>query len=344
MLTNLVENNVIKCERYWPNNLNETEKYELYEVTYVEEQIFIDYIKRKLMLKNNFNNESKVVYQYYYPKWFDTDIPNNDLISLLHLIRDANMDNANTGDSPIVVHCSAGVGRTGTYITLDAMMEKINSEGTIDVFAFVSKIRERRQFLVQKVRQYIYIHEALNEYCFYGFTDMKKRDISRTISDLSEFESNYKSTSKEIEPNKLKVDVEFEKAPKIEFNFKTNKYLNNLPTNSVFNFIPQYKQTYKVGLDSANQEKNRNLDLVAYDFNRIILKSNSLTDYINATSLKVFYSLNFKFIITQDPLPNTAVDFLSMVNNMDSCMIVSLDKDFENVCQLKSCTSLFTFD
>jgi protein tyrosine phosphatase len=69
MLTNLIENNVIKCERYWPNSLNETEKYELYEVTYVEEQIFIDYIKRKFLLKNNFNNERKEVYQYFYPNW-----------------------------------------------------------------------------------------------------------------------------------------------------------------------------------------------------------------------------------------------------------------------------------
>lgn len=79
------------------------------------------------------NNKILTVVQYYYPEWPDKDTPNLDPVSVLHLIREVNRNHL-TYQYPIVVHCSAGVGRTGTYITLDAMIEKCDKENKIDIY------------------------------------------------------------------------------------------------------------------------------------------------------------------------------------------------------------------
>ena len=370
MLTNLVENNVIKCERYWPNNLNETEKYELYEVTYVEEQIFIDYIKRKLVLKNNFNNESKVVYQYYYPNWADKNTPSTDLISVFHLINDINFVNMNSNSTipPIVVHCSAGVGRTGTYITLDAMMERINREGKMDIFKFVAKIRERRQHLVQTLNQYIFIHDALNEYCLYGITslDIHTDNILRTLQDNLEKKIPDSDPSEKFlnifnkTKSKTFIQLEFEKIINLNLNEINDSYYYSPSgftpsTSSIFYLIPNYVQKFADAFTPENKTKNFNANSVCFDFNRVKIPAlvvnkpryssksrlsneskgsskrvsvQSLhNEYINACKLKFLKGLNKEFVVTQDPMPSTVVDFLRMVLELESNIVIALNKD-----------------
>ena len=122
--------------------------------------------------RNSSKHLPLTVTQYYYPEWPDKDTPSTDPMSILHLIRDVNAAHP-AYRHPLVVHCSAGVGRTGTYITLDAMLEKVEAEGRVNVFGFVGAIRERRQYLVQTAKQYVFVHEALYEYCMYGFTDVE---------------------------------------------------------------------------------------------------------------------------------------------------------------------------
>jgi protein tyrosine phosphatase len=77
------------------------------------------------------------------------DVP-NDSHTLLHLINEVN-EQINPKDYPIVVHCTAGVGRTGTYIAIDSMIDKMNQEGKIDIFHFVSQMRRERHLMVQTV-------------------------------------------------------------------------------------------------------------------------------------------------------------------------------------------------
>ncbi|CAF1007134.1 unnamed protein product [Brachionus calyciflorus] len=316
MLTKLVEKGVERCTQYWPDKINIPEIYGDYEVTLKDQQKCGDYIRRTFDLTkfNNYNKNTTLtslvntpnsfsnrkiltVNQYYYPEWPDKDTPSTDPISILHLIRDVNRNHL-TYQYPIVVHCSAGVGRTGTYITLDAMIEKINTDAKIDIFGFISKIRERRQYLVQTSKQYIFIHEALYEYCLYGFTDIDVAHLVSHYKNLKENKQNGKKT---------RLQNEFEK-------LCTAFYPNS-----------QAREAFS----NENKHRNRNLNCICYDENRIRLSSLNGSSYINATMIRGF-ELNNELIITQDPMQHTEFEFWKMITEYECNLIVALNKDLDN--------------
>jgi protein tyrosine phosphatase len=200
MLTNLIEHNVSKCDRYWPMRINDAQMYGSIEVTFKSEEVYPDFLQRIYKLVNHEGNKpEKQICQYFFPEWVDKSAPTTDLISIFHLINQVNLKNP--GNTPIVIHCSAGVGRTGTYIAIDAMIEMLQSEEKIDVFNFVRKLREKRPSLVQTLSQYVYIHEALNEFKIYGLTDLKFEQILDEVNEANKIErikSEYEKLSNKI--------------------------------------------------------------------------------------------------------------------------------------------------
>jgi len=326
MLTKLVEKGVERCTQYWPEKLNISEIYGDFEVTMKDQQKCGDYLKRTFELiylaKNNNNLTSitmtpgslanskrpLIVTQYYYPEWPDKDTPSTDPMSILHLIRDVNVNHLKY-QYPIVVHCSAGVGRTGTYITLDAMIEKINTENKIDIFGFISKIRERRQYLVQTAKQYVFIHEALYEYCLYGFTDVESSRLVGHYKFLNELSpTNASGIAYHNTSNKTRIQIEFEKI------------------NNAFTPNSQAREAFS----SENKPRNRYLNTICYDENRIKLSGLNGSTYINATKIKGYEPHN-EIIVTQDPMFNTVFEFWKMITEYDCNVVVCLNKDFEFV-------------
>ncbi|XP_071136894.1 receptor-type tyrosine-protein phosphatase O-like [Mytilus edulis] len=161
MLTQCVERGRKKCEHYWPM-LNESLYYGDIVVQLDSESHLPDFILRTFSLR--VGDLERKVRHYYYLLWPDMGTPacTNYMIRFVSTIRcDVRPDM--TG--PIVVHCSAGVGRTGTFITLDTLIRNIqNGDDSIDIFGQILQLRHCRLNMVQTESQYIYIHECIRDF------------------------------------------------------------------------------------------------------------------------------------------------------------------------------------
>lgn len=89
-----------------------------------------------------------------------------------------------------VVHCSAGVGRTGTFVVVDAMLQRIAAEKTVDVFGYVMSLRCDRNIMVQVEEQYVFIHEVLLEAIHSGYTEVRASDLRSHIKNLMQVNQN----------------------------------------------------------------------------------------------------------------------------------------------------------
>jgi len=102
------------------------------------------------------SKEERIVKQFHYTTWPDFGVPEHPTPVLRFTRRVLASDQQEAG--PIVVHCSAGVGRSGTFITLHSQLQRIAIESTIDIFPFVRQMRYRRCHMVQTE---VCVHTAL---------------------------------------------------------------------------------------------------------------------------------------------------------------------------------------
>ncbi|CAB1454871.1 unnamed protein product [Pleuronectes platessa] len=151
--------NRVKCSQYWPAPDREAEIFEEFVVKLNSEEICPDYTIRHLSLTNKREKSSdREVTHIQFMSWPDHGVPSEPHL-LLKLRRRVNAFK-NFFSGPIIVHCSAGVGRTGTYIGIDAMMEAMEVEGRVDIYGYMVRLRRQRCLMVQVEAQYILIHQA----------------------------------------------------------------------------------------------------------------------------------------------------------------------------------------
>ncbi|XP_062858967.1 receptor-type tyrosine-protein phosphatase epsilon isoform X2 [Trichomycterus rosablanca] len=282
MLTNLKERKEDKCYQYWPDKGCWT--YGNVRVAVEDITVLVDYTIRKFCVQyaSDGSKTPRLVTQLHFTSWPDFGVPFSP-IGMLKFLKKVKQVNPSYG-GPIVVHCSAGVGRTGTFIVIDAMIDMMDTEQKVDIFAFVSKIREQRSQLVQTDMQYSFIYQALLEYYLYGDTEL---DVSSLEGHLHKLH-NTCSTN-----DRLGLEEEFRKLTNMRI-MKENMRTGNLP---------------------ANMRKNRVLQIIPYDFNRVILsmrRGQEFTDYINASFIDGYRQKDY-FIATQGPLSQTVEDFWRMV-------------------------------
>ncbi|XP_060603468.1 multiple epidermal growth factor-like domains protein 10 [Ruditapes philippinarum] len=155
MLTNLIEQGVQKCDKYWPDK-DVCIMYEDVKVTCQSEEIYPCFAVRIFSVEKT---EKRILYQMHFTAWPDKSTP-RDVHGMIEFWEKlTRIPRFELG--PILVHCSAGVGRTGTFLALDILANEGVAEGTVDIFACVRNLREDRVNLVQTVEQYKFLHEAL---------------------------------------------------------------------------------------------------------------------------------------------------------------------------------------
>ncbi|KAK6631359.1 hypothetical protein RUM44_005885 [Polyplax serrata] len=174
MTTKVMERGRIKCYQYWEPEQGEA-VHGNFAVRTTASDLFTDFTVCRLELVNLKTEEVREVYHFQYTSWPDYGTPHSALAVLDFLERvrqqQANMVNA-LGDTwaghprgpPIIVHCSAGIGRTGTFCTIDICLSRLQDVGTVDVRGTVERIRTQRAYSIQMPEQFIFCHLALIEY------------------------------------------------------------------------------------------------------------------------------------------------------------------------------------
>ncbi|KAF7239233.1 Receptor-type tyrosine-protein phosphatase epsilon [Varanus komodoensis] len=298
MLTNVKERKEDKCFQYWPDQGCWT--YGNIRVSVEDCIVLVDYTIRKFCIQpvSDGCKAPRLVTQLHFTSWPDFGVPFTPIGMLKFLKKVKSLNPTHAG--PIVVHCSAGVGRTGTFIVIDAMIDMMHAEQKVDVFEFVARIRNQRPQMVQTDMQYSFIYQALLEYYLYGDTEL----------DVSSLEKHLQP-SHNTTPNLVKIGLEeeFKKLTNVRI-MKENMRTGNLP---------------------ANMKKARVIQIIPYDFNRVILsmkRGQEYTDYINASFIDGYRQKDY-FIATQGPLPHTVEDFWRMVWEWKCHTIVMLTEVLE---------------
>nr|XP_048284373.1 receptor-type tyrosine-protein phosphatase eta isoform X2 [Myodes glareolus] len=159
MLTKCVEQGRTKCEEYWPSK--QAQDYGDITVAMTSEVVLPEWTVRDFVVKNMQTSESHPMRQFHFTSWPDHGVPDTTdlLINFRYLVRDYMKQIP--PESPILVHCSAGVGRTGTFIAIDRLIYQIENENTVDVYGIVYDLRMHRPLMVQTEDQYVFLNQCV---------------------------------------------------------------------------------------------------------------------------------------------------------------------------------------
>ncbi|XP_051554555.1 receptor-type tyrosine-protein phosphatase S isoform X1 [Myxocyprinus asiaticus] len=293
MMTKLEEKSRIKCDQYWPSRGTDT--YGTVQVSLLDTMELATFCVRTFSLHKSGSNERREVRQFQFTAWPDHGVPEypTPFLAFLRRVKACNPPDA----GPVVVHCSAGVGRTGCFIVIDAMLERIRHEHTVDVYGHVTLMRSQRNYMVQTEDQYSFIHEALLEAVACGNTEIAARSLYSYIQKLSQVEVGDHVTGMELEFKCL-----------ANTKAHTSRFVSaNLP---------------------CNKFKNRLVNIMPYETTRVCLqpiRGLEGSDYINASFIDG-YRQQRAYIATQGPLAETTEDFWRMLWEHNSTIVVMLTK------------------
>ncbi|KAF4079469.1 hypothetical protein AMELA_G00178360 [Ameiurus melas] len=163
MVTQCVEKGRVKCDQYWPLD-REPLYYGDLVVHMLSESVLAEWTIRefKIFCEGQLSYP-RIVRHFHYTVWPDHGVPETtqSLVQFVRTVRDY-IDRA-SGSGPTVVHCSAGVGRTGTFIVLDRALQQLDNRSTVDIYGCVFDLRLHRSHMVQTESQYVYLHQCVRD-------------------------------------------------------------------------------------------------------------------------------------------------------------------------------------
>ncbi|KAH9487870.1 hypothetical protein Btru_067841 [Bulinus truncatus] len=276
MLTNLIEDGKVKCEKYWPDGDEKKDQ------------------------------PTHLLTQFHFTSWPDKSVP----IAAWSLVDFEQRVFSCSTSEPIVVHCSAGVGRTGTFITLHNVIKESEKTGRADFFNTVMKLRQDRMQMFQTAEQYEFLHKAaLAANVCMGTTFPVNNLVYRlTLLDEQKFASQ------------SKIDFEFKAiCNACETNHHKTK---ESPVNE------NDKNLYESTERDATSFKNRFSVIIPSDTYRphLTCYNSEVGDYINAVILPSYKHIDQQFL-TQLPMPSTVTDFWRLVTQYNITVLVAFELD-----------------
>ncbi|WAR24853.1 PTPRT-like protein, partial [Mya arenaria] len=281
MLTNLEEDKKMKCVQYWPDE--GCIEYEDFLITNRGTEYFSDFIIRKLSIQKRHEEERKL-FHFHFTAWPDKKVPKyaSSLVNFHYKVETTIVKE----NGPVIVHCSAGVGRTGTFIALNVLSEQATTVGYVDPVGCVNTLRRQRVNMVQTSDQYIFLHMALLETLMLSTSALPASSFLRAYKELLVFDKTLRSRE---------IDVKFSRMEKM----------------SPVSDECQYVSAKEV----RNRNKNRYSNILPVADHMAFLTPSgkkSEPDYINAVFLPG-YKKKGAFIVTQTPLEATKTDFWRLV-------------------------------
>ncbi|XP_077975271.1 uncharacterized protein LOC120336019 [Styela clava] len=286
MLTGLMERGKKKCEKYWPD-VDRTASYESIFVKTVIEEHVGSYIKRTFEATST-DGLKQTITHFQFTTWPDHGVPvtTSGFFRLHKAVSEIN------SSTPVIVHCSAGAGRTGTYIAYDYLLNEVEKESAIDVYECVHTLRKQRVEMVQTADQYIFVHKLLVEHYLFDDTEMDEEQLRELM------QSN----------NADQFLLEFQNLSEIP------------PMNLI-----------KDGKEDIYRTMNRNQDIIPYKRNKVVvvrMPEDTETPYINASVMET-YEGNGKVIAAQGPMRSTVEYFWRAIMDNDVSVIVMLTQVME---------------
>ncbi|CAF1274014.1 unnamed protein product [Adineta ricciae] len=283
MVTRLFEDGKHKCIQYWPD---EGEKrINDFRIRLDNEEKYADYtIRRFLLFNQSESTDALVVKQYHFLSW-----PDHGCLALSTPLLDLRQRFRTDykSSNPILVHCSAGVGRSGTFIALDSLLEQAEHQDIVDVLEFTHRMRQNRVYMIQTAEQYVFLYRTLIE----GIVTMDTNVSLQEYMTTKKFRMDTKTQYKLLE--QLQSTIEY---------------------------------SCRGALEPANINKNRSETILAPDHSRpyLMTQVDKTTDYINAVFVNS-YRQTPSYIITQFPLPHTCIDFWRLVYDHNVSIIMLLE-------------------
>ncbi|XP_065909623.1 receptor-type tyrosine-protein phosphatase alpha-like [Dysidea avara] len=309
MVIQFMEHGRVKCSQYWKEA--KPAQYGGVSVRLQSAEKGIYWTYREFVITKD--KTDRVIKHYQLTsQWPDYDVPDSTgpVLEFVKFVR-SKEGPFKEENGPILVHCGGGVGRTGTFIALDILLQHIKDHDWVDVFGLVCEMRRHRNRMVETESQYIFTHQALVDIDFLIVIAIMSSGVQPTFS---------------------RSPLESQQIPLSKF----PAYVNDMMKGR--KLLQQYELVWEIGVDETvtastakeNYHKNRYIDLFAYDHGRVKLSpvaGVAGSDYINANYLPGYKSKQ-EYIATQGPLDRTVDDFWRMIweqNVHTIVMVINLE-------------------
>nr|XP_022311501.1 uncharacterized protein LOC111116789 isoform X2 [Crassostrea virginica] len=291
MVTNLKEGRKLKCERYWPHSSTSHMTKEHFILRLTSEKTYANFVVHNLEILNRENNETRQLTHLQYTAWPDHGTPTPlELLVFYHYVSRAKDIHP---ENKLLVHCSAGIGRTGTFIALDALHRQGQKTGRINIVEYVHTMREDRMNMIQNASQYGFLYEVLNQ--------------------------SFRTKSYVTAKNIFVQEVESTKDKAVNLsNFK--KEFQELDC-----LRPVFSED-DVSVAKTQQKLNMTQDVLPADSMRVILTSYvaGRDTYYNAVPVSSFTTKDC-IISAQYPVPGASVDLIRLLVDHECSILVSMN-------------------